>query len=153
MKSSSEFFGPVRQVVPLWKRLLPLFLLLVGTVGAQGINTSLVYVGGSVPQWGSNPDIGAQINTAYGSCPATGCTIVLVPKPDGSCYDYSTSITFTTVGKFALLQGGGPTAEGPATKVSGVIVPGDSGGACLNFTPTNTSSAITLDYASFLGGG
>ena len=136
------------------KRLFPLLLLFAGAVYGQGFNTSLVYVGGSVPQWGTNPDMGAQINTAYASCPNTGCTIVLVPQMSGSCYSYSTPITFTTVGKYALLQGGGPTSEGPGSIVSGVIVPGQSGGACLNFfTPTTAISAITLDYVSALGGG
>ena len=130
------------------KKLLPLFLLFAGAVYGQGINTALVYVGGSVPQWGSNPDIGAQINTAYASCPGTGCTIVLVPQPSGACYDYNTPIAFTVVGKYALLQGGGPTSEGPGSVVSGVIVPGVSGGACLNFTPTTATSAMILDYVS-----
>jgi len=135
------------------KKLLLLFLFLAGTAYGQGFNTSLVYVGGSVPQWGSNPDIGAQINTAYASCPNTGCTIVLVPQMTGSCYDYSTPIAFTTVGKYALLQGGGPTSEGPGSVVSGVIVPGPAGGACLNYTPTTATSAITFDYVWVDGGG
>jgi hypothetical protein len=133
--------------------LLPLLLFFAGIVQAQGINTSLVYVGGTVPQWGSNPDMGAQINTAYGSCPSTGCTIVLVPKADGSCYDYNVPITFTTVGKYVLLQGGGPTAESAATPGAGFVIPGNSGGSCLNFTPTTAMAAMNLDYASFLGGG
>jgi hypothetical protein len=130
------------------KKLLPLFLLFTGAVYGQGINSSLVYVGGSVPQWGSNPDIGAQINTAYASCPGTGCTVVLVPQSNGSCYDYSTPIAFTTVGKYALLQGGGPTSEGP-----GPTVPEQPGGACLNFTPSTATSAITFDYVPHSGGG
>src|SRR5262249_42958935 len=68
-------------------RLLPLFLIFAGATFGQGFNTALVYVGASVPQWGSNPDMGAQINTAYASCPNTGCTIVVVPKSGGTCYD------------------------------------------------------------------
>jgi hypothetical protein len=139
--------------VAAMKKLLPLFLLFTGTVYGQGINTALVYVGGSVPQWGNNPDIGAQINTAYGSCPGTGCTIVLVPQSNGACYDYNMPIAFATVGKYALLEGGGPTSEGPGSVASGVIVPGVSGGACLNFIPTTAISAITFDYVSVLGGG
>src|SRR5258707_1368170 len=101
------------------KRLFPLFLLFTGAVYGQGFNTSLVYVGGSVPQWGTNPDIGAQINTAYASCPATGCTIVLVPQSDGACYDFSIPIKFTRAGKFALLQGAGPTSQAPGSVVDG----------------------------------
>src|SRR5271163_4599948 len=91
-------------------RAVLLLLFIPGVSFGQGINSSLVYVGSSEPQWGSNPDIGAQINTAYASCPATGCTIVLVPQMNGACYDYSVPIAFTTVGKYALLQGGGPTS-------------------------------------------
>jgi hypothetical protein len=139
--------------VKAMKKVLLAFLLFTGAVYGQGFNTSLVYVGATVPQWGSNPDIGAQINTAYASCPSTGCTIVLVPQPNGACYDFSTPIAFTTVGKFALLQGVGPTSEASGSLVSGVIVPGQSGGACLNFTPMTAISAITLDYVSSLGGG
>ncbi len=131
------------------KLLLP-FLSFASAVFGQGINSALVYVGGSVPQWGSNPDIGAQINVAYASCPATGCTIVLVPQFNGSCYDFSTSIAFATVGKYALLQGGGPTSEGPGPAPT---VPGQAGGACLNYTPTTTTSAITFDYVPHWGGG
>jgi hypothetical protein len=132
--------------------MLPL-MILVSTAFGQVMNTSTVYVGGSVPQWGSNPDIGAQIDAAYSSCPATGCIIILVPQASGACYDYNVPISFGTVGKYALLQGGGPTAEGLATIMNGVVIAGPSGGACLNFTPTSAVSAITFDYASFLGGG
>jgi hypothetical protein len=156
MRLRSGLLG-VRRGSAAASQLLQLSLLLAllpaGTVRGQGFNTSLVYVGGTVPQWGSNPDIGAQINTAYGLCPSTGCTIVLVPKADGSCYDYNVPITFITVGKYALLQGGGPTAESAATSGAGVIIPGNSGGSCLNFTPTTVMAAMTFDYASFLGGG
>src|SRR5450432_3635764 len=72
----------IRKIV---KILLPILLLFPGIALGDVMNPSMVYVGGSVPQWGTNPDTGAQINTAYASCPATGCTIVLVPKSDGSC--------------------------------------------------------------------
>jgi hypothetical protein len=156
MKNRRELLGSSAEVwssVGAIKKLLPLFLLFTGAAYGQGFNTSLVYVGGSVAQWGSNPDIGAQINAAYASCPQTGCTVVLVPRSGGACYDYNMPIAFTTVGKYALLQGGGPTAEGPASVVSGVIIPGESGGSCLNFTPTTATSAITFDYVSPLGGG
>jgi hypothetical protein len=128
-------------------------LLFAAAVYGQGFDLSLVYVGGTVPQWGSNPDIGAQINTAYASCPSTGCTIVLVPQSNGACYNFSVPIAFKTVGKYALLEGGGPTSEASGSVASGVIIPGASGGACLNYTSTTATSAITLDYVWTLGGG
>lgn len=130
-------------------KMLVLLLLFPVVTPAQGINTALVYVGGSVPQWGSDPDIGAQINVAYASCPATGCAIVLVPKADGSCYDYSKPIVFATPGKYVSLQGGGPTSQAPGTS----MVPGSPGGACLNYLPTNASAAVTMDYSPPMGGG
>jgi hypothetical protein len=129
------------------RKLLLLFLLFTGAVFGQGINSALVYVGGSVPQWGSNPDIGAQINVAYASCPATGCTVVLVPQLNGSCYDFSTPIAFTTIGKYALLHGGGPTSTAAGTPTDS----GASGGACLNYTPPS-DAAITFDYVPVIGG-
>lgn len=134
-------------------RLLPVLLLFSGTTYGQVMNSATVYVGGSVPQWGSNPDIGAQMNTAYAQCPSTGCTIILVPQTSGQCYDYNVPIVFGTAGKYALLQGGGPTEEGIATVVGNQVVAGTSGGSCLNYTPTSATSAITLDYAAFFGGG
>jgi hypothetical protein len=156
MKSRRGLFGSKRGSwfsVKAMKKLLPLFLLFTGTAYGQGINSALVYVGGSVPQWGNNPDMGAQINTAYASCPATGCTIVLVPQTNGACYDFSTPIVFTTVSKYALLQGSGPTSEAPGPVVSGVTLPGPAGGTCLNFTPTTATSAMTFDYVPLQGGG
>ena len=126
------------------KRFVFLFLIFASSLSAQGINSSLVYVGSTVAQWGSNPDIGAQINTAYSSCPTTGCTIILVPQSNGACYDFNVPIVFATVGKFILLEGGGPTSESPT---------GHAGGACLNYTPTSQTSAITLDYVPPSGGG
>jgi hypothetical protein len=135
------------------KKLVPLLLLCTGAVWGQGINSGVVYVGATVPQWGSNPDIGAQINAAYASCPSTGCTIVVIPQPNGACYDFSTPIAFTTVGKYALLQGGGPTSEAAGQVISGVNIPGPAGGACLNYLPTTATSATTFDYTWAIGGG
>lgn len=135
------------------RKLLPLLLLFTGAVYGQGFDLSLVYVGGTVPQWGSNPDIGAQINTAYASCPSTGCAIVLVPQSSGACYDFNVPIAFTTVGKYVLLEGGGPTSEAPGSEVSGIAVPGPVGGACLNYTPTTATSAMRFDYVWSHGGG
>lgn len=115
---------------------------------AQGMNSALVYVGSSVAQWGSNPDIGAQINAAYASCPSPGCTIVLVPQTDGSCYHYSTPIVFATVGKFVILQGGGPTSEAAGDRHGGA-----SGGSCLSYVPTSSTIAMTFDYSPPFGSG
>jgi hypothetical protein len=131
------------------RRLLLLLPFFPTLVSAQGINSALVYVGGSVPQWGSNPDLGAQINAAYSSCPATGCTIVVTPKFDGMCYDYNTPIILATPGKYVLLQGGGPTSEAPGTQT----VAGPAGGACLNYIPTTATAGVTLDYSPIYGGG
>ena len=131
------------------KITLLMFFFLPTVVSAQGINSALVYVGASVPQWGSDPDMGAQINVAYSSCPSTGCSIELIPKTDGSCYDFSKPIKFATPGKYVSLQGGGPTSQAPGTPT----VAGATGGSCLNYLPTGASVAITMDYAPRLGGG
>jgi hypothetical protein len=139
--------------VKVMKKLLPLLLLATGAVYGQGFDPARVYVGGTVPQWGNNSDIGAQINTAYASCPSTGCTIVLVPQSNGACYNFSMPIAFTTVGKYALLEGSGPTSEAAGSVVSGVPIPGQAGGACLNYLPTTATSAMTFDYVWSHGGG
>ncbi len=93
--------------------------------------------------------MGAQINVAYSSCPTTGCSVVLVPNTNGSCYDYSKPIVFATSGKYVSLQGGGPTSQAPGTPTDA----GATGGACLNYLPTSKSVAITMDYSPPLGGG
>jgi len=93
--------------------------------------------------------MGAQINAAYSSCPTTGCTLIVVPKSDGSCYDYNTPIMLAVPGKYAVLQGGGPTSEAPGTRTTA----GPAGGSCLNYVPTTATSAVTLDYSPSFGGG
>jgi hypothetical protein len=104
-------------------------LTLQGTVLASSVNTSslnnVVFVGGV-----NTTDIGTQINAAYAALPANGGTIIIVPKADNSCYNFSTPIVANVSGKFLLLEGemtGGNTT------------------GCLNYTPT-TGSAITLDF-------
>lgn len=131
------------------RKLALLFLLFPIALSGQVMNLALVYVGGSVPQWGNSSDMGAQINAAYASCPSTGCTIIVVPKSDGACYTYNVPIVLASSGKYVLLQGGGPTSEAEGTRTTA----GASGGACLNYAPTNASSALTLDYSPHFGGG
>lgn len=80
-------------------------------------------------------DVGAQINAAYAALPPNGGTIIIVPKSDNSCYNFTTPIVANSPGKYLLLQGwmAGGTATG-----------------CLNYTPT-TGSAITLDFVPIGG--
>jgi hypothetical protein len=94
---------------------------------------SVLYVGGAITCW-SGTDIGAQINAAYATLPTAGGQIVVLPPTGGGCYSYSTPITFTTTGKFIILQGAAPnqSTTGPA-------------GVCLNYTPTTATKAITFD--------
>lgn len=100
---------------------------------------SVLYVGGTV-----TGDIGAQINTAYAALPNTGGVIAVIPKADGSCYSYSTPIVANTSGKYLLLEGIGAT--------NSISAPQFGGGACLNYTPTTATTAITLDYVPSNGG-
>ncbi len=79
-------------------------------------------------------DIGAQINAAYAYLPSVGGRIVVPPQLNGGCYAYTTPITFTTAGKFIILQGAGP----------GNSSTGPPGGVCLNYTPS-IGTAITFD--------
>jgi hypothetical protein len=130
--------------------LLPLLLLFAGAVYGQGFDLSLVYVGGTVPQWGSNPDIGAQINTAYASCPSTGCTIVLVPQSNGACYNFSVPIAFKTVGKYALLEGGGPI-RGPGSVIKVLIIPQHRAAPSELHPPPGTSAILSTTFGH-LGG-
>jgi hypothetical protein len=108
---------------------------------APSLNAS-PYVGGALaPYWG-NGDIGAQINAAYASLPATGGTINIIPQSNGACYSFSTGIAYTTLGKYVLTVG-----RAGSNSVAQV-----NGGACLNWTPTS-GSAITVDYVPSAGGG
>lgn len=100
---------------------------------------NVLHVGSGITVWGTS-DIGAQINNAYAALPSTGGTIIVDPNPNGTCYDYSTGIAFTTSGKYVFLDGGGI-----GTAVAGSGPTHWSGGACLNFIPT-TNQAIQSDY-------
>ncbi|MGB8064574.1 MAG: hypothetical protein WCF26_21985 [Candidatus Sulfotelmatobacter sp.] len=96
---------------------------------------SALYVGGScATDWGSG-DIGAQINAAYAALPSTGGTIYILPE--SGCYNFSTPVLLNTVGKPAALVGVSPANP--------------TGGTCLNYLPTTTTTAITLDYTLPIG--
>lgn len=99
---------------------------------------TILYVGGPITCW-SGSDIGAQINSAYTALPASGGMIfVLQPSTAGTCYNFSTPILFTTSNKAVRLVGLGPSNQTPQ-------------GACLNYTPTTATIAITADYMTSSG--
>lgn len=86
-------------------------------------------------------DIGDEINKAYAALPSAGGAIWIFGKNDGTCYNFTTPIVLTVSGKFPLIQGAAPTTSSPL-----------GGGACLNYTPTTATSAVTLDYNQASGG-
>lgn len=105
-----------------------------GGAGA-GIVVPGVLLVGAGTSW-PGVDIGAQINNIYASsaCPATGCSIAIVPQLNG--YSYVTPINLNTAQKpvklYCLTTGG--------SDVGGI------GRSCkLNYTPTS-GDAITLDF-------
>lgn len=110
--------------------------------GTYATLNTVFYVGASITQW-TGADIGAQINSAYAACPATGCKIVILPRADGTCYQYTTPIELMTPGKYAALEG--------------TFIGNNTGnvdyGSCLNYTPTTATTAIRLDYSPSTGGG
>lgn len=114
-------------------------LTVSGTGTFANIN-GVIYVGGSVPQVGGSADMGAQINAAYALLPATGGTINVIAQASGACYNYSTPIVLATSGKYVLLEGIQPT--------TGI----NSGGACLNYTPTTATTALAIDWTPSIGG-
>lgn len=78
-------------------------------------------------------DIGAKINAAYGVLPATGGRI-RIPAAS-SCYSFSTTINFTTVGKPVFLEG----------------EPGDA--VCLQYTGSGTAINFDWGVTQRIGGG
>jgi len=124
------------------KTLLCSFALAVLTVStksqdmsnARVANHAVRYVGGSSAQ--SDLDIGAQINSAYVSLPPEGGTVIVIGRLNGGCYDFVTPIVAAVPGKDLLLEGGDLPSP-----VSQPLSP-----PCLNYEPTDASSAITLDY-------
>ena len=107
----------------------------ITTLNASTLN-AVLYVGGNITTW-SGSDIGAQINSAYAALPATGGTIVVLPKTGGGSYLFSTPIVFTTASKPVLLKG---------TGLAGTS--GTNNGVILEYTPTTATAAITLDYTT-----
>lgn len=85
----------------------------------------------------STQDFGTTLNTAYSNCPGTAaspavCRMALVNQ---KTINFSTPITFTTKGKYYLLESLNPC----------VLTISASFGGCLNYTPTTATVAITLD--------
>jgi len=114
------------------------------------INNSL-YVGAAIASWGGG-DIGAQINAAYASLPASGGTITVIPQANGAPYTFTTPIVFNVPGKYVLLLG----YPAPGNQSAGLGVGGSMGGVTLNFNPaslTTPAAAITMDYVPSIGGG
>jgi len=128
------------------------------TRGANTASTlnSVLYVGGAISTW-SGSDIGAQINSAYAALPATGGLIHVLPQASGACYNFSTPIALTTLGKFTILQGAAANAYTSSNYT----------GVCLNFTTTTNTcvasgqaqggsspcNAINIDWGSPTGTG
>jgi hypothetical protein len=84
--------------------------------------------GGCSVLWG-NGDIGSQINTAYGLCPSTGCTILI----SAGTYAYTTNVLLTTSGKWVAVVG--------------------NPGSVVNLIFSGSGNAFTLDYVPAGGGG
>jgi len=53
-------------------------------------------------------DVGAWIQAAYNSLPATGGTIYVAPKEDGSAYAWTSAVNFGTNNKIVTIEGAGP---------------------------------------------
>jgi hypothetical protein len=102
------------------------------TMGLVKRLNHVAYVGDGV----TTGDIGAAINTAYGSLPSSGGTICVIPSTLGTPYNFSTPILFATSGKYVTLRGLGSSGV-----TSSAVT-----GTCLNYTPTTATAAITLDY-------
>jgi len=101
-----------------------------------GIGNNVISIGEGL-NFGGVSDLGAQANAAYAALPTNGGHIVIIPKADGSSYNFSTPIIFATAGKYILFEYGGAAG---AVNTSLMI-------GCLNYTPS-TGVALTLDYAS-----
>ena len=87
-------------------------------------------------------DIGATLNTMYAALPSSGGKIVIPCKTDGSDYDFSTPIVFSSAsGKNLRIQ-----ADCVGNSAS-------TGGVVLNYTPTTATAAMTVDVTPAGGGG
>jgi hypothetical protein len=95
--------------------------------------------------WWPGADMGAKLNAAYASLPASGGQILLDSNPGVGCWSYTTPILFTTVGKYIILQGTDSNANSTANP--------SFYGSCLRYTPTTATSAIQIDWTESIGGG
>lgn len=118
-----------------WSQTIPPLLMLHAADGEPASAGNVRYVGAGISGWGSG-DIGAQINAAYAALPARGGTIVVVAPPNGACYNFSTPVVAASPGKYLFLEGGAL-----ASQISRATPP-----TCLNYVPTASMAAITLDY-------
>ena len=124
------------------KLILITITLAIGTqaaLGQTGVHVILL----DCSKYECAPDIGIGINKAYADCSANGsgggCKIIVPEKSDGTCWNFSTPIIFHANDKAVLLVG-----DGTASAV---------GGVCLNYTPTESTAAITIDYTPNSGPG
>lgn len=111
------------------------------SLNVPGVN-NIAYVGGPVSFW-SGADVGAQVNSAYAALPTLGGRIYVLPQVSGACYNYSTPISFSAVGKYVILAGASTAADNGSV----------DGQVCLNFTPTTATNAILIDWTPSGGGG
>lgn len=110
---------------------VPLILQMLG--GGEG-SDAVRYVGGEAAHDGE--DIGKKINEAYASLPPSGGTIIVMADRERGCYNFHKPIVAAIPGKNLLLEGASLTPQ-----LGALVQP-----VCLNYVPTTTSSAITLDY-------
>lgn len=94
------------------------------------------------PEWFAGSDIGAQINNAYAAAPVRGAKISILPQT--TCYNFSTPIVLDTADKAVILAG---------TASPGYQNDTNQGGTCLNYTPTTSTTAITMDWMPTGGNG
>jgi hypothetical protein len=91
-----------------------------GTDTASSINGTIMV---DCVTYTCSPDIGAGVNAAYAALNSGGGKIIIAANPSGACYNQSTTIAFTTIGKPVVL---------------------DLNGQCIVYTPTGgTSASIT----------
>ena len=88
----------------------------------------VMHVGGGCSYYWGGGDIGAQWTAAYGALPDSGGLIITNSQFGG--YSFSTPFSASTPGKLVML---------------------DLGGNIINFIPTSSTAAITLNYGPSLG--
>jgi hypothetical protein len=113
MKAQTVFHAGMLEKPNTWTKMNTFY-------GANQVLNEAVFAGA---------DCGARINNAYAALPTDGGKIVVA----SSC-SFSTPISFSTNGKFAILEGNGAAST------------------ILTYTP-NTGTAITLNYGNDKAGG